>query len=70
MKTIYNEETEFITKDYFDKIVKVNGAPKKDPLKKNLHYFTIDDFNTARERHPEIFEWIEFPDKYINEMMK
>ena len=49
MKTIYNEETEFITKDYFDKIVKVNGAPKKDPFKQNLHYFTIDDFNTARE---------------------
>ena len=33
MKTIYNEETEFITKDYFSKIVKVNGEPKKDPSK-------------------------------------
>ena len=49
MKTIYNEETEFITKDYFSKIVKVNGEPKKDPIKQNLQYFTIDDFNAARE---------------------
>ena len=31
MKTIYNEETEFITKDYFEKIVKVRGRPKTDP---------------------------------------
>ena len=49
MKTLYNEETEFITKDYFSKIVKVNGEPKKDPSKQNMQYFTIDDFNAARE---------------------
>ena len=68
MKTIYNEETEFITKDYFSKIVKVNGDPKRDFTNENQQYFTIDDFNEAREQHPEIFEWIEFPDKRWKEI--
>ena len=31
MKTIFNDETETITKDYFDKIVKINGKAKTDP---------------------------------------
>ena len=35
MKTIYNEDTEFITEDYFAKIVKVRGPPKTDPLLNN-----------------------------------
>ena len=70
MKTIYNEDTEFITKDYFEKIVNAKGPPKRDLAADGGEYFTHEDFDQAKEDHPEIFEWIEFPDKYINEMME
>ena len=45
MKITFNEDTEFITKDYFDKIVKIKGEPKTDPQARNQQYFTHDDFD-------------------------
>ena len=33
-------------------------------------YFTQEDFDQAKEDHPEIFEWIEMPERYISEMLK
>jgi hypothetical protein len=32
-------------------------------------FFDFDDFETAREKHPELFDWIDQPEQYISHFL-
>ena len=33
-------------------------------------YFNFDDFKTAKEDRPDLFDWIDEPERYVSEFMK
>ena len=48
----------------------MNGI-HKDRVNKDewLEYFELADFIKARELHPELFDWIDQPEKYISSFL-
>ena len=68
-KFTYDEESEEVTKACFEKISSATlGGTRKD--EKGKAYFILEDFKKAREEMPELFEWIDEPERYVSEFMK
>ena len=42
----------------------------KDGVPKKIPYFDFGDYCKAREKYPEYFEWLNYPDKYVEQMLK
>ena len=61
----YNEESEELAKEIFDHIknIKLNESTPGDK-----DYFDFKDFRKAKDQTPEIFEWINQPEKFIKEL--
>ena len=71
-KFTYDEESETVTQMCFEKISK--ACRDKDETRKcqttGKDCFTFEDFKQAREDNPELFEWIDEPERYVEEFMK
>ena len=71
-KFTYDEESETVTQMCFEKISKACNAEgetrKCESTGKDC--FTFEDFKQAREDNPELFEWIDEPERYVEEFMK
>lgn len=51
----------------------VRGDPKRVQLKqggKAAEYFDFEDFKKARDDYPELFEWLDYPEKYVEQFLK
>ncbi len=72
IKIQYNdEENKELTKSIFDKLVTTTGSPKFFISEGNqFEYFDFLDFKKAREDCPELFDWLDFPEQYIDLYLK
>ena len=50
----------------------MNGDPKFLTSKDGriVAYFDMNDYSKARNEEPELFEWLDYPEKYVEEFLK
>ena len=62
-------------KQIFKKISSVKGSVKTKTLKTKTStvktaYFDFNDYQIARVELPELFEWLDYPDQYVQQFIK
>ncbi len=72
VKMHYNADSEELTRQTFNQLVTVNGVEKvkTDEKGKKYAYFDLADFQKARLQYPELFEWLDYPEQYIETFLK
>ena len=72
----YDEESDEVTKMCFELIAKMgsDAANEEDQVARTdgngRMYFNFEDFKTAKEDRPDLFDWIDEPERYVSEFMK
>lgn len=68
VKMHYNDESKELTMKIFNQLVGVSGELKF--TKDRQQYFDLQDFILARKDFPELFEWLDYPEQYIQQFLK
>ncbi len=63
VKLQYNEDSQELTRQIFSQLSQAKGSPKQK--KDGRVYFDFEDYQTARVNMPELFEWLDYPEQYV-----
>lgn len=68
----YNRDSEELTRQIFMQLATVNGKEKSKTNEKGQKsvYFDQADFSKARIEYPELFEWLDYPEQYVETFLK
>ena len=69
-KFVYDEETKQVSEMTFSQISSTILEDRERKDADGRSYFCFDDFVQARIEHPELFEWIDEPENYVEQVMR
>ena len=76
VKMQYNDDSKELTKQIFSKLIKAKGEIKQITVQSKLgkktaiSYFDLEDYQKARIDMPELFEWLDYPEQYVEQFLK
>lgn len=71
-KFTYSESQRQLTREIFSRLCTAQGEPKylTSPADGKKHpYFDQQDYSIARANSPELFEWLDQPEKYVEQFL-